>query len=77
MARSSPKAQNLDSQESAPTPSQPLPPDPVSLVDPVSRVPQAALSEDIVIGDVAISAVRTPEPQPVVEYGDNGSITIR
>ena len=57
-------------------PSQQPKANPVSLQGPPADVPQHGPSEDIVIGEVKAKPVAEPAPTPVVEYGDDGSITI-
>ena len=49
---------------------------PVSLQGPPADVPQPGPSPDIVIDKVDSKPVAEPDPTPVVEYGDDGSITI-
>jgi len=76
MARSSQTTQTQLSPESSPTPSQ-LPQEPqVSLVGPPAQVEQWGPTPDIVIGVVEPAIAMTPDPEPVVTFGDDGSITI-
>ena len=77
MVRSSQKEQTLANQESLPTPTQPPQERQVSLVDPVSRVPQPDPYADIVIDVVESRPAYEPAPQPVVSVDDNGTITIK
>lgn len=49
---------------------------PVSLQGPPADVPQHGPTPDIVIGKVDSKPEPEAAPTPVVEYGDDGSITI-
>lgn len=77
MARNTQRERNLESQEQSPTPSQAHPNDQVSLVDPLSRVPQPAPYDDIVIGHAEVRPEMQPDPDPVVATDDQGNITIK
>ena len=76
MARNTQKGLNLETQDLSPTPSPASQPDPVSLVGPPAQVPQPSPGPDIVIGKVEPAAAMAPDSEPVVTFGDNGSITI-
>lgn len=76
MVRSSQKEQNLDNQESLPTPSPSPQERQVSLVGPPAQVPQWGPVPDMVIGEVEPTPAMQPDPTPAVIYGDDGSITI-
>ena len=76
MARSLQKELTPDNQDPSLTPSQPLQQDPVSLVGPPAKVEQWGPTPDIVIGKVEPSPGFEPDPEPVVTFGDDGSITI-
>ena len=76
MVRSSQKEQTLDNQELPPTPSPSPQEHQVSLVDPVSRVPQPDPYDDIVISTVPARPKAQPAPEPVVTFDNDGSITI-
>jgi hypothetical protein len=76
MARSSQTTQTQLNPESSPTPSQPLQQDPVSLVGPPAQVEQWGPTPDIVIDVVEPAAAMAPDREPVVTFGDDGSITI-
>ena len=76
MARSSQKEQTQYNQEPSPTPSPSPQEHQASLVDPVSRVPQPEPYDDIVIGTVEAKPEAQPDPEPVVTFGNDGSITI-
>lgn len=76
MARSTQKEATQPPQEPSPTPSQQPKTNPVSLQGPPADVPQYGPTEEIVIGEVKAKPVAEPAPTPVVEYGDDGSITI-
>ncbi len=57
-------------------PSQQPKANPVSLQGPPADVPQHGPTKEIVIGEVKAKPIPEPDPTPVVEYGDDGSITI-
>ena len=76
MARSSQRGLNLDNQDPSLTPSQPLQQDPVSLVGPPAQVEQRGPTPDIVIDVVEPAVAMAPDSEPVVTFGDDGSITI-
>ena len=77
MSRNTQKGLNLETQDLSPTPSPASQPDPVSLVGPPAPLPQPSPGPDIVIGKVEPAAAMAPDPEPVVTFGDDGSITIR
>jgi len=52
-------------------------PDPVSLINKESGVPEAVPSQDIVIGEVKRKEPPAPEPEPVVTVDKDGTITIK
>lgn len=52
-------------------------PDPVSLINKESNVPEAVPSEDIVIGKVESQEPPAPAPDPVVTIDKDGTITIK
>jgi hypothetical protein len=76
MARSLQKELTPDNQDPSPTPAQPLQQDPVSLVGPPAKVEQWGPTPDIVIDVVEPAAAMAPDREPVVTFGDDGSITI-
>ena len=76
MARNSQKEATPLPQEQSPTPSQQPKANPVSLQGPPADVPQYGPTEEIVIGKVDPKPQPESAPTPVVEYGDDGSITI-
>jgi len=76
MARSLQKELTPDNQDPSLTPSQPLQQDPVSLVGPPAKVEQWGPTPDIVIDVIEPAAAMAPDREPVVTFGDDGSITI-
>jgi hypothetical protein len=52
-------------------------PDPVSLINPESNVPQHGPSKEIVIGKVERREPPAPAPTPVVTTDKDGNITIK
>jgi len=76
MARNSQTAQTQPNPEQYPTPSQQSQSDPVSLVGPPAKVEQWGPTPDIVIDVIEPAAAMAPDREPVVTFGDDGSITI-
>lgn len=77
MARNTQRAATPQPQEPSPTLSQQPSPNPVSLQGPPADVPQPGPTPEIVIGPVESTQVFVSAPTPVVEFGNDGSITIR
>ena len=76
MARNLQRAQTQDNPEQCPMPSPPPQADQVSLVGPPAKVEQWGPTPDIVIDVIEPAAAMAPDREPVVTFGDDGSITI-
>lgn len=77
MALNSQTARTQPKREQSPTPSPAPQENPVSLVGPPAQLPQREPYEDIVIGQIKAKPESESDPEPVVTYGDDGSITIK